>query len=148
MLHSRQKREFPFWTGEMTEVLAPGMGMGWGATVWVTLSERWEDPTVSLRISGTGDTVREGALWGDVGKGEPADGEPPPTEGLPFTSGETGEVVPLLACPLMLSLCTRETSLGWLVGVVEVVAAAPSRGLRLGLRLITLPVWGKISWGD
>lgn len=117
MLHSRQKRELPFWTGDMTEVLAPGMGEGWGATVWVTLSGRWEDPTVSLRISGTGDAVRKGALWGEVGRGDPADGEPadgdpPPTEGLPFTSGESGEVVPLLACPLMLSLCARDTSLG------------------------------------
>lgn len=153
MLHSRQKRELPFWTGEITVVLGPGMGAGWGvetgweATVVVALFGRWDDPTVSLRISGTGDKVREGALGGDTGRGEPAEGDPSPAEGLPFTSGETGEVVPLLACPLMLSLCTRETSLGWLVGVVEVVAVAPSLGLRLGLRLTALLGWGRDSWG-
>lgn len=101
----------------------------------------------SLLISGTGDTVREGALWGDVGTGEPAEGVPAPAEGLPFNSGETGEDVLLLACPLMLSLCTLETSLAWLAGVVEVVAAAPSRGLMLGLWLITLPGWAGVSWG-
>lgn len=122
------------------------MGTGWEATIGVALSGRWDDPIVSLRTSGTGDKVKEGALGGDTGRGEPAEGDPPPAEGLPFASGETGEVVPLLACPLMLSLCTRETTLGWLVGVVEVVAAAPSLGLRLGLRLTALPGLGRASW--
>lgn len=105
---------------------------------------RCDDPTVSLRISGTGDTVREGALGGDTGRGELVQGDPSPAEGLPFTSGDTGEFVLLLACPLMLSLCTRGTSLGWLVWVVvvEVVAAAPSPGLRLGLWLTSLSSGG------
>lgn len=80
------------------------MGMGWEAMAGTALSGRWDDPTVSLGTSGTGDKVREGALGGEMGRGEPAEGDPPPAEGLPFTSGETGEVVPLLACPLMLSL--------------------------------------------
>lgn len=145
MLHSRQKRELPFWTGEITVVLGPDMG--WEASLGMDLSGRWDDPTVSLRTSGTGDKVREEALGGDTGRGEPADGDPPPAEGLPFTSGETGEVVLLLACPLMLSLCTRDTSLGWLFRVVEVAAAAPSLGLRLGLRLTAQPRWGRTSWG-
>lgn len=123
------------------------MGTGWVATVGVALFGRWGDPTVSLRISGTGDKVREGALCGDTGRGELAEGDPSPAEGLPFTSGETGEVVPLLACPLMPSLCTRETWWGWLAGVAEVVAVAPSLGLRLGLRLTALPGWGRDSWG-
>lgn len=150
ILHSRQKRELPFWTGEITVVLGPVMGAGWGVgTGWqeavgVALFGRWDDPTVSLRTSGTGDKVREGALGGDTGRGELVKGDPSPAEGLPFTIGETGEVVPLLACPLMLSLCARETSLGWLV---EVVAVAPSPGLRLGLRLTALPGWGRASWG-
>lgn len=110
MLHSRQKRELPFWTGAITVVLGLGVGAGWGvgmgleATVAAILSGGWDDPTVSLRTSGTGDTVREGALGEDTGRGEPVKGDPPPGEGLPFTSGETGEVVALLACPLMLSL--------------------------------------------
>lgn len=110
MLHSRQKREFPFWTGEITVVLAPGAGEGCGvgagleAAVAATLSGWWDDPTVSLRTSGTGDRVREGALGGDTGRGEPAEGDPPRGEGLPFTRGETGEEVPLPACPLMPSL--------------------------------------------
>lgn len=146
MLHSRQKRELPFWIGEITVVL--GAAMGWEASVGAALSGRWDDPTVSLRTSGTGDKVREGALGGDTDIGELAEGDPPPAEGLPFTRGEMGEVAPLLACPLMLSLCTLETCLGWLVGVVEVVAAAPSLGLRLGLRLTALPGWGRASWGD
>lgn len=134
-------------------VLGPGMGVGWGvgtgweATVGAALFGRWDDPIVSLGISGTGDKVREEALGGDTGRGEPADGDPSPAEGLPLTSGEAGEAVPLLACPLMLSRCTRETSLGWLVGVMEVVAVAPSLGLRLGLRLTALPGWGRASWG-
>lgn len=123
------------------------MTTGWVATVGVALFGRWDDPTVSLRISGTGDKVREGALWGDTGRGELAEGDPSPAEGLPFTSGEAGEVVPLLACPLMPSLCTRETWWGWLAGVAEVVAVAPSLGLRLGLRLTALPGWGRDSWG-
>lgn len=153
MLHSRQKRELPFWTGDITVVFEPGMGTdcgvgtGWEAAVGVALFGRWDNPTVSLRISGTGDKVREEALGGDTGRGEPADGDPSPAEGLPFTSGETGEVVPLLACPLMLSLCTRETNLGLLVGVVDVVAVAPSLGLRLGLRLTALAELGRVSWG-
>ncbi len=134
-------------------VLGLGLGTGCGvgteceATVGVTLFGRWDDPTVSLRISGTGDKVREGALGGDMGRGEPAEGDLSPAEGLPFTRGETGEDVLLLACPLMLSLCTRETSLGWLVGVVEVVAVAPSLGLRLGLRLTALAELARVSWG-
>lgn len=107
MLHSRQKRELPFWTGEMTGVvlgLTLGTGIGWEATVWAALSGTCDDPSFSLRISGTGDKVRDGALGGDTGRGELANGDPPPAEGLPFTRGETGEAVPLLACPLMLSL--------------------------------------------
>lgn len=82
------------------------MGAGWGveAMVGTALSGRWDDPTVSFRTSGTGDKVREGALGGDSGRGEQAEGDPTPPEGLPFTGGETGEVVPLLACPLMRSL--------------------------------------------
>lgn len=149
MLHSRQKRELPFWTGETNVVLGLGIGAGWGAGIgWEATAEMalfgsGDDPTFSLRISGTGDKVREGALGGDTGCGEPAEGDPSPAEGLPFTSEETGEVAPLLVCPLMLSLCTRESNLDWLVGVVEVVAA-PSLGLRLGLRLTALP-WA--SWG-
>lgn len=110
MLQSRQKRELPFRTGEITVFLGPTVAAGWGvetgweAAVGTAVSGRWDDPTVSLRTSGTGDKVREGALGGDMGRGEPADGDPPPAEGLPFTSGETGEVVPLLVCPLTLSL--------------------------------------------
>lgn len=106
MLQSRQKRELPLRTGEITVDLGPGAGgavaMGWEVTVGTALSG--DNPTVPLRTSGTGDKVREGALGGDGGRGEPAKGDPPPAEGLPFTSGETGEVVLLLACPLMLSL--------------------------------------------
>lgn len=108
MLQSRQKRELPFRTGEIAVDLGPVMGAGWGVgtgwevTVGTALSG--DEPTVSLRTSGTDDKVREEALGGDMGRGEPAKGDPPPAEGLPFTSGETGEVVPLLACPLMLSL--------------------------------------------
>lgn len=143
MLHSRQKRELPFWTGEITGVL----GEGWGVGVGADFSGRWDGSIFTLRTSGTGDKVREGALGGDTGRGEPAEGDPPPAEGLPFTRGETGEVVALLAWPLMLSRWTLEASLAWLVGMVEVVAAAPSLGLRLGLRLTALPGWGRVSWG-
>lgn len=71
--------------------------------VGVALSGRRDEPTVSLRTSGTGDKVRDGALEGDMGRGELAGGDPAPPEGLPFTIGEEGEVVPLLVCPLMLS---------------------------------------------
>lgn len=94
----------------MTGVLGPGIGTGWGAgTGWEarvgeTFSGRRDVPTVSLRISGTGDKVRDGALEGEMGKGELAKGDPTPPEGLPFTRGEDGEDVPLFACPLMLSL--------------------------------------------
>lgn len=159
MLHSRQKRELPFWTGEITVVLRLGVEEGWGVcTGWepmvgVALFDRWDDSTASCRISGTGDRVREGALVGDMGRGEladgdPVEGDPSPAEGLPFTSGDTGEVVPLLACPLMPSLCTWETGLSPQVGVEEEeVAVAPSLGLRLGLRLTVLPDWGRASCG-
>lgn len=96
MLHSRQKRELPFWTGEITEVLGAGWGVAWEVGVGLDLSGRWGDSIFTLRTSGTGDKVREGALGGDSGRGEPAEGDPPPAEGLPFTRGETGDVVPLL----------------------------------------------------
>lgn len=62
------------------------------------------DATFSLRTSSTGDIVMGGALGGVTGRGEAAKGDPPPIEGLPFTRGETGEALPLLSCPLMLSL--------------------------------------------
>lgn len=128
------------------------MGTGWEAMVGVALFERWDDSIASCRISGTGDRVREGALVGDMGRGEaaegePVEGDPSPAEGLPFTSGDTGEVVPLLACPLMPSLCTREAGLRTQVGVEEEVAVAPSLGLRLGLQLTVLPHWGRASCG-
>lgn len=102
MLQSRQKRELPFWIGEITEVFVTGVG--WEAAGGVVFSRMCGDTTLSLRASGTGDIVREGARRGDTGRGEPADGDLPPPEGLPFNMGETGEVVPLLTCPLMLSL--------------------------------------------
>lgn len=100
------------------------------AGVAATLSGWWDDPTVSLRTSGTGDKVREGALGGDTGRGEPAEGEPTRGEGLPLTMGEMGEELPLLACPLMLSLWMWAAGRGWLFAVMEVVAAAPSTGLQ------------------
>lgn len=46
----------------------------------------------------------------------------------------------------MLSRCTLETSLGWLVGVREVVAVTSSLGLRLGLRLPALLSCVTDSW--
>lgn len=119
------------------------VGVGWELMGEVDLFGRWDDFTVSLRISGTGDKVRGGALGGDMGRGEQAEGDPSPAKGLQFSKGETGDIGPLLACPLMLSLCTRETLLGWL----EVVAVAPSFGLRLRLELTALLGWGRASAG-
>lgn len=73
MLHSRQKRELPFWTGGITAVLGLGMAAGWGvgrgreAIAVEALFGRWDGPTVSLKFSDTGDKVREAALGGETG---------------------------------------------------------------------------------
>lgn len=113
----------------------------------MAFSRGWEVPTASLRTSGTGDKVREGALDGDTGRGDRDEGEPPSPEGLPFSSGEEGEVGPLLVWPLTLSRWTLEMGRGWLVGETEKAAAlGPSLGLRLGLT--PLADWGRSSCGD
>lgn len=134
MLHRRQNRELPFWTGETTAVLGPVLvaaGVGFDAVV---LSGWWAAITFSRTASGMGDTVREEALGGDTGSGEATGGDPPPTDGLPFTWGEVGEALSLRTWPLTTSWWTRETSLAWLVGSAAPAAPpAPSLGLRLGL---------------
>lgn len=130
MLHSRQKRVFPFCR-EARGVL------GMAEAVWVWLSDRaafsgmsggtgvW--PT-SFRASGTGETVR-GTLVGDRAGGV-FFGEPEwCSGGFPLRMGEEGEVASNLRVrPFTLSLCGRRLGLGG-------VSGAPSRGLRLGLGL-------------
>lgn len=132
MLHSRQKRELPFWMGEITAVLTPttgaGLDTGAGAVV-VAFSEKWNDPTVCLRTSGTGDTG--GAPEGEIDRGEVADGESPPDEGVLLTVGETGEDVLLFSCPLTSSLWTFGRT--WMFGLWETLADPGPVSLGLGL---------------
>lgn len=122
---------FPFCKGEASGVLG-GAVMVWliarAAFSGRTLGNGvWLSCPVSLKASGTGDTVTPlgeragGAVFGDL--------DPTDSSELPLRTGGEGEIASsLMLRPFRLSLRGRELGLGGVRG-------APSRGLRLGLGL-------------